>query len=96
MSTFLLQEQLGTKTGFLSSGAFMRKSGHCTHLHKMHASVEADGRHGACVVVWHAHGLVPLTAVSIEQQPDASPDNLVDGRDLLHVHCELEGDVSQQ
>ncbi len=66
------------------------------HLYEMHASVEGNRRHGASVVVGHLHGTVPLAAIPIQQDPDAGPDNLIQGWDLLHVYCELEGDVTQQ
>ena len=58
--------------------------------------MKGDGGHGAGVVVWHLHRPVPLTAVPIEKHTEASPDQLVERRNLLHVDCELEGDVAQQ
>lgn len=67
-----------------------------TYLYDVHASVEGDGGHGACVVVGHLHGPVPLAAVTIQQHPQARLGQLIQGGDLLHVHCELEGDVAQQ
>ena len=66
------------------------------YLDEVHASVEGDGGHGACVVVWHLHGSVPLAAVSIQQHPDASPHQLIQSRNLLHVHRQFEGDITQQ
>lgn len=67
-----------------------------TDLYDVHASVERDGGHGACVVVRHLHGPVPLAAVTIQQHPQAGLGQLVESGDLLHVHCELEGDIAQQ
>lgn len=66
------------------------------YLYEVHASVERNGGHGASVVVRHLHCPVPLAAVAIEQHSEASSDQLIESRNLLHVHCELEGDVSQQ
>ena len=86
-SSVVVPTQLGIKT--ISQRRF-------TYLCKVHASVEGDRRHGACIVVRHAHGLVPFTAVPIQQHPDACSDYLIDGRDLLHVYRQLEGHVAQQ
>lgn len=66
------------------------------HLYEVHASVEGDGGHGACVVVWHLHCPIPLATVPIEKHTEASSDQLVERRDLLHIDCELESDVAQQ
>lgn len=62
----------------------------------MHASVERNGGHGASVIVRHLHCPVPLATVAIEQHSEASSDQLIESRNLLHVHCQLEGDVPQQ
>ena len=67
-----------------------------TDLYKVHASVERDGGHGAGVIVRHLHGPVPLAAVPIQEHPEPRSDQLIQGRNLLHVHRQLEGDVAQQ
>lgn len=66
------------------------------YLYEVHASVERNGGHGARVVVRHLHCPVPLTTVAIEQHSEASSDQLIESRNLLHVHGELESDVAQQ
>ncbi|KAA6423741.1 MAG: hypothetical protein FRX49_06312 [Trebouxia sp. A1-2] len=66
------------------------------YLDEVHAGVERDRGHGACVVVRHLHGSVPLAAVTIQQHSDASPHQLIQRRNLLHVHCQFEGNVTQQ
>lgn len=66
------------------------------HLYEVHASVEGDGGHRPGVVVRHLHGPVPLATVTIQQHSEASSDQLVESRNSLHVHCQLEGDVAQQ
>lgn len=65
-------------------------------LYDVHASVEGNGWHRAGVVVGHLHGSVPLAAVTVQQHPQAGFGQLIQGWDLLHVHCQLEGDVAQQ
>lgn len=66
------------------------------YLYEVHASVEGNGGHGASIVVGHLHCPVPLATVAIEQHSEASSDQLIESRNLLHVNCELEGDVPQQ
>ena len=66
------------------------------YLYEVHASVKRNGGHGACVVVRHLHCPVPLTAIAIEKHSEASSDQLIESRNLLHVHCELECDVAEQ
>lgn len=65
-------------------------------LDEVHAGVEGDGGHGACVVVGHLDGAVPLGRVAIEQQAQRGARQLVQRGDLLQVPGQLEGQVAQQ
>ena len=73
-----------------------RTPGVGSRLDEVHAGVEGDGGHGAGVVVGHLDGAVPLGGVAVEEQAQRGARQLMQGRDLLQVPGQLEGQVAQQ